>query len=139
MDKEGDIWKVRNPKAIIAEISRLVARNDKLYALSFKFYVHSMNLGPFYFDKKELFLVLAILLLVVAIYFNWPLWQFDKVSLLTLTTIILITKGLLPSIHNEVFFQQASVSIILLLFLPLFQVLLFYFITFGILKIIKVI
>src|SRR3990167_8180257 len=98
-----------------------------------------MNLGPFYFDKKELFLVLAILLLVVAIYFNLPLWQFDKVSLLTLSIIVLITKGLLPSIHNEAFFLHVSVTIILLLFLPLFQVMLFYFITFALLKAIKII
>src|SRR3989338_6436988 len=98
-----------------------------------------MYLGPFYFDTKELFLIIAALFLGAALYFGWPLWEFDARELLTLTILILLTKGLLPSIHNEAFFLQAIVTVILTLFLPFFQVILFYFITFFLLIVIKVI
>lgn len=98
-----------------------------------------MNIGPFYFDKKEIYLVLVILLIILAIIFNLPLWQFSKIDLLTFTIIILLVKGLLPSIHNEAFFLHSIVGIILLLFIPLFQVLLFYFISFFIFRIFKII
>lgn len=98
-----------------------------------------MYLGPFYFDSKEVFLILAALLLTLAIYFGWSLWWFDKRSLLTLLIIILITKGLLPSIHNEAFFILALVAIFLTLYLPIFQVILFYFISFLLFRLFKVI
>lgn len=98
-----------------------------------------MYLGPFYFDTKEVFLIFAAILLTLAIYFGWPLWWFDKRSLLTLLIIILITKGLLPSIHNEAFFILALVAIFLTLYLPVFQVILFYFISFLLFRLLKVI
>lgn len=98
-----------------------------------------MKIGPFYFDTKELFLVLAAVLLAVSLYFAWPLWQFDGRELLTLTIIFLITKGLLPSVHNEVFLLHALVTVLLTLFVPFFQVILFYALTFVCLKALKVI
>jgi hypothetical protein len=98
-----------------------------------------MRIGPFFFDSKEIFLVLAAVLLSVAFYFKWPLWQFQPEDLLVLVIIFLILKGLLPSVHNEVFFLHAIVAIVLTLFLPLFQVILFYAITFFIFKIMKLI
>ncbi len=66
-----------------------------------------MYLGPFYFDTKELFLVLASVFLGLAMALGWSLWWFDKRALLTLTVLILLTKGLLPAIHNEAFFILA--------------------------------
>lgn len=98
-----------------------------------------MYIGPFYFDSKEIFLFLASILLGLAVYFDWNLWWFDKTTLLTLTIIILITKGLLPSIHNEAFFILAVVSIFLTLYLPIFQVILFYFLSFLFFRLFKVI
>ncbi len=98
-----------------------------------------MYLGPFYFDTKEIFLILAAIILLLAWYFGWPLWWFDKRSLLTLVILILITKGLLPSIHNEAFFILAIVSIFLTLYLPIFQVVLFYFFSFIFFRLLKVI
>ena len=62
-----------------------------------------MYIGPFYFDTKEIFLILAAVLLGVAYFLGWPLWWFDKRALLTLVVLMLFTKGLLPSIHNEAF------------------------------------
>ena len=86
-----------------------------------------MHLGPFYFDTKELFLLASAVLVALAIYFGWPLWLFDRQSLLILIIIMLITKGLLPAIHNESYFVLSLVSIMLLLYWPLFQVLIFHF------------
>lgn len=98
-----------------------------------------MYLGPFYFDTKEVFLILASLLLGLAMFFNWPLWWFDKQILLTLAILILITKGLLPSIHNEAFFILAIAAIFLSLYLPIFQVVLFYFLSFVFFRVLKVV
>jgi hypothetical protein len=98
-----------------------------------------MYIGPFYFDTKEIFLILTAILLGLAMYFGWTLWWFDKRALLTLTILILLTKGLLPAIHNEAFFILALIAIFLTLYLPIFQVVLFYFISFFLFRILKVI
>ncbi|MCX7956160.1 MAG: hypothetical protein N2593_03620 [Patescibacteria group bacterium] len=98
-----------------------------------------MYIGPFYFDTKELFLVLAAVLLALASFFGWSLWWFDRRTLLTLVILMLITKGLLPSIHNEAFFILAVVTIFLSLYLSVFQVVLFYFLSFLMFRIMKVI
>ncbi|MCS6956541.1 MAG: hypothetical protein NZM02_01690 [Patescibacteria group bacterium] len=98
-----------------------------------------MYIGPFYFDTKELFLILAAVLLALASFFGWSLWWFDRRTLLTLVILMLITKGLLPSIHNEAFFILAIVTIFLSLYLPVFQVVLFYFLSFLMFRIMKVI
>jgi len=98
-----------------------------------------MYIGPFYFDTKEIFLILAAILLAVAWALGWPLWWFDKRALLTLVILMLFTKGLLPSIHNEAFFILGIVTIFISLYLPIFQVVLFYFISFLMFRILKVI
>ena len=98
-----------------------------------------MYIGPFYFDTKEIFLILAAILLGLAWGLGWSLWWFDKRALLTLVVLMLITKGLLPSIHNEAFFILAIVTIVLSLYLPVFQVILFYFVSFLMFRVLKVI
>jgi len=98
-----------------------------------------MYLGPFYFDTKEIFLILASILLGVALFFGWKMWWFDSRALLTIIILMLITKGLLPSIHNEAFFILALATIFLTLYLPIFQVVLFYFISFVLFRVLKVI
>lgn len=98
-----------------------------------------MYIGPFYLDTKEIFLILAAVLLGLAWSLGWSLWWFDKRALLTLVILMLITKGLLPSIHNEAFFILAIVTIFLTLYLPIFQVVLFYFVSFLMFRLLKVI
>lgn len=98
-----------------------------------------MYLGPFYFDTKEIFLILAAILVGLAMYFGWPLYWFNARTLLLLIILMLLTKGLLPAIHNEAFFILALVTVFLSLYLPLFQIILFYFISFGLFRIMKVI
>jgi len=98
-----------------------------------------MYFGPFFFDTKEIFLILASFLLGFALLFGWEIWWFDKQVLLTLLILMLITKGLLPAIHNEAFFILAIVSIVLTLYIPIFHVVLFYFISFLSFRVLKVI
>ena len=98
-----------------------------------------MYLGPFYFDTKEIFLLLAGALIAFAMYFDWPIWYFDKGTLLTVIVLIFITKGLLPAIHNEAFLFLVLATIFLTLYLPIFQVILFYFLAFVFFRVLKVI
>lgn len=98
-----------------------------------------MYLGPFYLDTKEIFLILAIILLGLALYFGWPVFWFDKKVLLTLAVLFLLTKGLLPAIHNEAFLLLGLVTIFLTLYFPLFQVVLFFFVSFLFFRLLKVI
>lgn len=97
-----------------------------------------MRLGPFYFEGKELFLIIAVVFLGLSIVFEWPLYFFDKTALFTICIVILITKGLLSSVHNEAFFFHSFVAIILSRFIPVFQLILFYYFTFFVLKLLKV-
>ena len=98
-----------------------------------------MYLGPFERDTKEIFLILAALLIGLATFFGWSIYWFDKRVLLTIIILMLVTKGLLPAIHNEAFFILAIVTIFLTLYLPVFQVILFYFLSFVLFRFLKVI
>lgn len=98
-----------------------------------------MYIGPFYFDTKEIFLIIAAILVALAIQLGWSLYWFDPKALLTIIILMLITKGLLPSIHNEAFFLLSIVTIFLTLYLPVFQIVLFYFISFAFFRLLKVI
>jgi hypothetical protein len=98
-----------------------------------------MYFGPFYFDTKEIFLIVASFLLGFAMLFGWSLLWFESQSLLTLVIIMLITKGLLPAIHNEAFFILAIIAIFLTLYIPIFHVIVFYFLSFLLFRLLKVI
>lgn len=98
-----------------------------------------MYIGPFFFDTKEIFLIIATVLLSFALLFGWEIWWFDKTILLTMFLLILVTKGLLPAIHNEAFFILAIVTIFLTIYLPVFQVVLFYLLTFLFFRLLRVI
>jgi hypothetical protein len=98
-----------------------------------------MYIGPFYFDTKELFLVLLTIMLSVAMYLGWQATWFDTQNLFTITILILFTKGLLPAIHNEAFFMVAVSALIFTLWLPVFQIVLFYCISFVLFRILRVI
>lgn len=98
-----------------------------------------MYFGPFYLDTKEIFLLVASFLLGFALLFGWEIWWFDKQVLLTIVILFLITKGLLPAIHNEAFFILAIITIFLTLYLPIFQVVLFYLLSFLFFRVLKVI
>lgn len=102
-------------------------------------YSGSMYIGPFYFDTKELFLVGAIVCIMIALYFGWPLWVYKPQTLLTVSILALIVKGLLPSTHNDVFFFHTLTLLVLAIFFSTFQVILFYVASFVFFKLLKVI
>ncbi|MDP4011747.1 MAG: hypothetical protein Q8P72_06000 [Candidatus Roizmanbacteria bacterium] len=98
-----------------------------------------MYFGPFFFDTKEIFLILVTLLLGLALVFGWEIWWFDKQVLLTMVILMLFTKGLLPAIHNEAFFILALITIFLTLYIPIFPVIVFFFLTFLLFRVLRVI
>jgi len=98
-----------------------------------------MYFGPFFFDTKEIFLILLTLLLGLALVFGWEIWWFDKQVLLTMVILMLFTKGLLPAIHNEAFFILALITIFLTLYIPIFPVIVFFFLTFLLFRLLRVI
>ncbi|GIW62788.1 MAG: hypothetical protein KatS3mg090_0614 [Patescibacteria group bacterium] len=98
-----------------------------------------MYIGPFYFDTKELFLILAAIFVFAANYFSWDLWWFDSSALLTILILILLTKGLLPALHNENFLILSLSAVFLTIYLTVFQVILFYIIGFALFRIFRII
>lgn len=98
-----------------------------------------MYIGPFYFDTKELFLIILTILLAIAMVLGYdPAW-FKTRDVFTIAILILFTKGLLPAIHNEAFFFVALAAVFLTLYIPIFQVVLFYFICFVLFRLLRVI
>ncbi len=98
-----------------------------------------MYIGPFYFDAKELLLIVLTIIIGAVWYLGWDIYLFDKRAVLTILIMILITKGLLPAIHNEAFFILAMITVFLTLSLPIFQVVLFYFLSFMMFRLLRVI
>lgn len=98
-----------------------------------------MYIGPFYLDTKEIFLFLSAILIGFAHFFGLSMSWFNSTDLFVLVVILLLTKGLLPSIHNEAFFILGIVSVFLTLFFSIFQVLIFYFLSFLLFRLLKVI
>jgi len=98
-----------------------------------------MKLGPFFFDTKELFLVLLAGLIVLIIYLGWQVPFFDLNKLLLLVILFFLVKGLLSGIHNENFLILAIITIFLSLYLTAFQIVLFFFIALLLFRFLKVI
>ncbi len=98
-----------------------------------------MYLGPFYINTKELFLIMTAVILGLAIKFGWGLYWFDKRVLLVLVVLLFVTKSVLSTINNEVFFLLAIVSIFLTLYFNLFQIIIFYLVSFTLMRWLKLI
>lgn len=96
-------------------------------------------LGKFYLEKKDLFLILAVLLLWGTIHFSYPLPLFDPQNLLVLTIIFLLAKGLVLPAHNTAVFTTFLTALLLTLFCPLFKVLVFLVLAFIFLRLLKAI
>ncbi len=98
-----------------------------------------MYLGPFYINTKEIFLILVAILLGLAMKFGWGLYWFDRRTLLVLVLAMLVTKTILPTINNEAFFILAIVTIFLTLYLTIFQLIIFYLVSFTLMRWLKLI
>jgi hypothetical protein len=98
-----------------------------------------MYLGPFYINTKEIFLILAAILIGLAWKLHWGLYWFDVRVLLILVVAMLVTKTILPTINNESFFILAIVTIFLTLYLSIFQIAVFYLVAFTLMRWMKLI
>jgi hypothetical protein len=97
-----------------------------------------MKIGPFWFDSKEMFLVLAAILVALSYYFHWSIPFFDQKTLFVLIVLFLTIKGLLPSIHNENFLILGIITVFLSLYLSLFQIVLFFFVSLILFRVLRV-
>lgn len=98
-----------------------------------------MKLGPFFFDTKEIFLILLAGLVWSAKYFDWEISLFDTEKLLLLTVLFFLAKGLLPAIHNENFLILALFTLFLSFYLVELQLVLFFVIALVLFRLLKVI
>lgn len=96
-------------------------------------------IGQFYFDKRELFLILALILLGVAIFVGYPIPVFKGSQLFVLLLLLLFSKAIIPSSKDTPIFLTFLGAVFLTLFFPFFTVILFIFISFLTLKILRVI
>jgi len=97
-----------------------------------------MYLGPFYFQKRDLFIIIAVALLWWAIYSHMTIPLFNSYNLLTLAIIFLLVKASILPAHDVAVFITFFTAIILTLFMPLFQVVLFLACAFFLQKLLKV-
>ena len=97
------------------------------------------NLGRFYFSKKELFLLIASVLLFIIMQSNFTISFFDPFELLVLTVFTLLAKGFFTTTNDGVLFVIFLASIFLTLYMPMFQIIIFYFLSFVFLKVFRVI
>lgn len=96
-----------------------------------------MYFGPFYFQKRDFYILIAIFLLAGVIFLSLPLPLFDRYHLLVLAILFLFVTAGLPPIHDVPVFLTFFTAVILTLFLPLFQVVLFLALTLLLLKTLK--
>lgn len=96
-------------------------------------------IGQFYFDKRDIFLILAIILLVFAIRTHYPIPYFDTNHLFFLLIILLIAKGFVLPVYDSAIFVIFLIALFLTLFVPLFQSLVFLVCAFLFLRLFKVI
>jgi len=96
-------------------------------------------LGKFYFDKRDLFIILVIGLLLAGFQLGYPLPYFQYQNLIVLSLLFLLGKGFLLTTYDSILFVTFLTAITLTLFVPLFQVLLFLVLAFIFLRFLKVI
>lgn len=97
-----------------------------------------MYLGPFYFQKRDFFIILAVGLLFAALRYGFSFPLFKPSYLLVLSILFLLAKASILPAYDPIVFITFLVGLILTLFLPLFQVILFLLLAFIFLKILRV-
>jgi len=96
-------------------------------------------LGQFYIDKRDLFILLVVVLLLLGNYLDYPLPYFDYQNLIIITLLFLLAKGFLLTTYDSALFATFLTALILTLFFPLLQVLYFLALSFIFLRLFKVI
>jgi len=96
-------------------------------------------IGKFYFDKRDLFILVAIGLLLAGWRLGYPLPYFQYQNLIILAALFLLAKGFLLTSYDSALFVTFLVAVMLTLFIPLLQVLYFLALAFIFLRILRVI
>ena len=96
-------------------------------------------LGKFYFDKRDIFIILALVLLLIGYRLDYPLPYFEYKNLIILTLLFLLGKGFLLTTYDSALFATFLVAIILTLYIPLLQVFYFLALSFIFLRLFKAI
>jgi len=99
----------------------------------------SYYIGQFYVGKRDIFLLMGAILLVIALYLHYPIPYFDTQNLLILFILAFFTKGLLLPTHDSAVFLTFLLAVFLTLFIPLLEVLFFLVLSFLFLRLTKVI
>lgn len=96
-------------------------------------------IGQFYVDKRDLFLAAAALLLLYAQRFGYPVPYFNVNHLLFFLTLLFIAKGLVLPTHDSAVFVVFLTALVMTLYVPLFQSLVFLVLAFFFLRLTKTI
>lgn len=106
-----------------------------------KFDILSMGyyLGQFYFDKRDLFLVVATVVILFALRFGYPIPYFNVQHLLFLLILFFIAKGLILPTHDSAIYVVFLIALGLTLYVPLFHALVFLLFAFIFLRLLKAI
>lgn len=99
----------------------------------------SFYLGPLYFEEKDLFIFLAIGLLVLGWINNLYLPFVSYPTLIILTIFVLLAKGLLLRTYESLIFIVFLSAIILSNFFPLPVIIFYVFFSFLFLRILRII
>ncbi|MBI4129871.1 hypothetical protein HY468_00995 [Candidatus Roizmanbacteria bacterium] len=97
------------------------------------------NIGKFYFSKKELFLLLTAVLLFLMMQYNYTVSFFNPFNLLVLTILTFLAKGFFTSVNDTPLFLVFLSAVFLTLYYPLWQIIIFYFLSFFFMKVLRVI
>lgn len=96
-------------------------------------------IGQFYLDKRDLFIILAVLLLLLGYRLNYPLPYFEYKNLIILSLLFLFGKGFLLTSYDSALFATFLTAIMMTLFFPLLQILYFLALAFIFLRLLRVI
>lgn len=92
-----------------------------------------------YIEKRDIYYLLGLGLIILARHKNYPIPYLNYDALLILTTLFFLAKGLILPAHDTVVFLVFFLALILTLFIPFFQIILFLFLEFLFLRLLKVI
>lgn len=99
----------------------------------------SLYLGPFYFDEKDIFLWLAVIIIAVGWLAGLPLPWLDYQKLMVLVLLFLVAKGLLVKTYDSFIFLVFLLAWLVSFFYSLTVVILFVIFSFAFLRVLKII
>lgn len=97
-----------------------------------------MYIGKLYFSISDFFALLLVGILIYTIYFRIPIPLFSPTNLLVLTLLFLFGKISILPVHQTNISLVFFIAIMLTLFFPLFQAILFLVAALLLMKLLKV-